>query len=190
MSTLHVSIAVLYLLFIVASLFVLKLFQYVKSEGERKQANQERTAPPDIGLDIGSILLLDSMESYDHGMIHFDDHRPRLLAFSMVGCKSCEDTYQSLQRFAELHPDLHILLFLFALEQEEATSTIQEKKLHDFPVVWLQESMLDTFKVKSFPFAYFMSNENVIINKQVVNNYEHLEELVDVIPSLPMNRTA
>ncbi|HZU69999.1 MAG TPA: redoxin domain-containing protein [Ktedonobacteraceae bacterium] len=131
------------------------------------------------GLPIGTMapdFIASDLDGATRQLTDFHS-RWRVLAFISPGCSACQHVIGTLNRFKEERPDIAVLIIgapdcqlnqTYAAEHQAAT-----------PILTPQENLAnEVYLVKSVPFAYILDETGVIRTKGVMNEREHLNQLL------------
>ncbi|WP_339290607.1 hypothetical protein MKY48_20435 [Paenibacillus sp. FSL W8-0187] len=165
--------------------FVMKLYRHVRELKLRPQvavSGDEEPTVPKEGLELGMQIPRTTYVSMNGDPLNLYDDKSKILLFTMNHCNACKETYGAIKTFMTSHPELPITLFLYAQDAEEAAEMASANGLTDLQVVWADRALIDSFKVNRFPLAFYLSEEQIVINKSVTNYLHHFEQMIKQLP--------
>lgn len=165
--------------------FMFKLYRQVRELKLKPQTvvtGHEEPAVPKEGLELGTQIPRAAYTSMAGDTVNLYDGKPKILLFTMNHCNACKETYGAIKAFMASHPDLSVTLFLYAQDADEAAEMAVANELTDMQVVWADRAMIDSFKVNRFPLAFYLSEEQLVINKSVTNYLHHIEQMINQLP--------
>ncbi|RAR43591.1 hypothetical protein [Paenibacillus sp. MDMC362] len=165
--------------------FVMRLYRHVRVLELKPQpavSGHEEPTVPKEGLELGMQIPQATYSSLNGVPLNMYDGRSKILLFTMNHCNACKETYGAIKTFITSHPDLRVTLFLYAQDAEEAAEMAKVNGLTDLQVVWADKALIDSFKVNRFPLAFYLSEEQTVINKSVTNYLHHFEEMIKQLP--------
>lgn len=163
--------------------FVIKLYQHVRSLKSQPviSAKEEPTIPKE-GLELGMPIPRKTYVSMGGETVNLYDDKSKIILFTMNNCNACKETYSAVKTFIASHPGLPVTLFLYAQDADEAAGMVSANELADLQVVWADRALIDSYKVNRFPLAFYLSEEQVVLNKSVTNYLHHLDQMITQLP--------
>ncbi|ANA82892.1 hypothetical protein C7121_18775 [Paenibacillus glucanolyticus] len=172
-----------YVLIFSLAFFVIKLYQHVRSlKSQPAITDKEEPTMPKEGLELGVAIPRKTYMSMGGESVNLYDGKSKIILFTMNNCNACKETYSAVKTFIASHPGLPVTLFLYAQDADEAEEMVNTNELADFQVVWADRALIDSYKVNRFPFAFYLSDEQVILNKSVTNYLHHFEQMMTQLP--------
>lgn len=165
--------------------FLFKLYRQVRELKLKPQTavtGHEEPAVPKEGLELGTQIPRADYTSMTGDTVNLYDGKSKILLFTMNHCNACKETYGAIKSFMASHPDLPVTLFLYAQDAKEAAEMAVANELNDLQVVWADRALIDSFKVNRFPLAFYLSEEQLVLNKSVTNYLHHIEQMINQLP--------
>ena len=96
-----------------------------------------------------------------------------LIVFSSTTCPACQKFWPILNKFAQTHPEVNVLMISRGSDDENKKMVIENN--FDFPIIAWDEKIAQDYKVPGTPFLYLLSKEQKIIFAGFANEMEKLD---------------
>lgn len=169
------SYAILWLLVLVLTYHMLRLLR----SRPGPPMHSSTLAMSDHGLAIGDPFPQTQFKTTTGSEISLQPAKSQgtVVIFTTPTCPACTKLYPHLADFAKARSELGTLVLAFSHGDEQDLALDQQHVA--FPWVPIPMGMLPVFKTSAFPFAYFLSPENTVLSKGVINDIGQLHLLVN-----------
>ncbi|HJT58787.1 MAG TPA: TlpA disulfide reductase family protein [Ktedonobacteraceae bacterium] len=131
------------------------------------------------GLPLGTIAPAFAAINLDGASIRLKDSngRWRVLVFVSPGCSACQHVIDAVNSFQKERPDIAVLVIGGPDRQINQAYAVEQHA--DIPILTPQGELAnELYLVKSVPFVYILDEAGVIRAKGVMNEREHLQQLL------------
>ncbi|MCE5169812.1 redoxin domain-containing protein [Paenibacillus profundus] len=172
----QLSIAVLWVLIIALLYFVTYIF---RKSYEAVSINQAvANAPQHSSLEIGDVFPRLEMPSTSNEIIHLKQpaYEGTILLVSVYGCDGCEELYPNINQIAKTFSAYQVITIIIAPIEEVVKK--QNKYKLETPIHQLDLHEMRLYGTSTFPFAYILSPDGIVMNKGTINGEERIRTLI------------
>ncbi|MED4354944.1 hypothetical protein P9265_21975 [Schinkia azotoformans] len=170
-SNLSYSYFVLWIIIIILSIGVLKLF-IAGNNPDMRPLHKQNT-----GILKGTLFPFKTFRNTKNEEINLNTKNGSILLFTSAGCGACKSLYPHLESFNKSYPDL-LLVLIIQGSNDAIELLIDNHSLQNIKIVRSTSSLLQESKIEVFPFAYYVSHNGIVLSKGLINNVEQLFTLV------------
>lgn len=173
----QLSIAVQWVLIIALVYFVTYIF---RKSYEAVSINQAMAnAPQHSSLEIGDVFPRLELPSISNEIIHLKQpaYEGTILLISVYGCDGCEKLYPNLNDIAKSFSSYQVISIMIAPIQD----VLKKRDQYDLelPIHQLDLHEMRLYGTSTFPFAYILSPDGIVMNKGTINGEEGIKTLIN-----------
>ncbi|MCY7487448.1 TlpA family protein disulfide reductase [Paenibacillus alvei] len=154
-------------------IIILKI--HVEQIEKKREKKFNSLAGKETGLNINDPFLISEDISVENRRI-LNEQVEKIVLFTSPTCSACSEIYPVLNKIKNDLNEIEIILFSIA-QDEILVQDIVEKYDIKIPVIRINLDELMKYKVKYYPFGYYLSEANNIISKGIVTNEEEIRLL-------------
>ena len=187
-----ISVIALWVLVLFETVLLFLLLRGLGKLRERITASSNQEQPfADRGLALGTQAPAFVALNHEGRSIALEDTQGqwRILAFVAPGCSACESTIETLNAFVKERTDLAVLIVGGA--DRLANHTLATEHHTRMPVLTPTANLArDMYLIRGTPFLYILDEKGTIRAKGIVNDAEHLQQLLmDANAPMPLSQT-